>query len=279
MWLVQVDESGRVSRFVDDVHFGPALPGESLGRADGGGARPAPLAGLTLPGPNSAPRIGPVLISEIHYKPADPAVAALTIDPQLARGDLEFIEIYNPGPLPVDLGEWQLRGGVELAFEEGTQIGVGEVLAAISFDPGRAENANRLAAFRTHYGIDEMVRLVGGYSGRLSNSGDMIQLMRVASAAGNEASPSVFVLEDEVIYDDLAPWPTDADGSGGSLTRQSVNALGNVATSWDAHSPTPGSADLVLAGDMDFDGDVDFDDIASFVLGLNDREAAGRNTE
>jgi hypothetical protein len=50
------------------------------------------------------------------------------------------------------------------------------------------------------------------------------------------------VLVDEVLYDDLAPWPQAADGSGDSLQRRRPATLGIDAGSWRALAPTPGIA-------------------------------------
>ena len=73
------------------------------------------------------------------------------------------------------------------------------------------------------------------------------------------------VVVDEVVYDDLGPWP-DADGSGQSLHRDDLDANGNLASSWTADTPTPGFFDQeFLLGDANQDGIVDFNDIPAFV--------------
>jgi hypothetical protein len=124
-------------------------------------------------------------------------------------------------------------------------------------------------AFRRHYGIDESVPLIGGYSGTLSDGGEPLHLLRPDIASFGDAR----LLEDAIHYDDRPPWPGDADGVGKSLARTAANGLGSLAESWRGSDPTLGMADLVLAGDMDHDGDVDFDDIDDLVLAMND--AAG----
>ena len=64
-----------------------------------------PMVSRTFGGPNSGPRIGPVIFSEIHYNPVDPDY----IDPNnpgpIDPNDLEFVEIYNPTGAPVDLSD------------------------------------------------------------------------------------------------------------------------------------------------------------------------------
>ena len=49
---------------------------------------------------------------------------------------------------------------------------------------------------------------------------------------------------DEVLYDDLGPWPTEADGTGASLQRLAPSTLGNYFDSWVAEAPTPGDIPL-----------------------------------
>jgi hypothetical protein len=273
VWLVQVDASGKVTHFVDDIHFGGSAIGESLGRFPDGDGRLAPMASMTLGAANGVPRIGPVLISEIQHNPGEPSAAALQIEPNLDAGDLEFVEIHNPTSATFDVAHWRLVGGIEFTFDSGATLGPDETLVIVRFDPQRAENAGRVAAFREHYGIDPSVRLVGGYTGRLYSSGEKIQLVRADSASAGPTPSVVLVLEDETIYDDQAPWPMETGEAGQSLIRTGPNDFGPAATSWRRGTPTPGAVDLVLAGDMEFDGDLDFDDIADLILAQTDSDA------
>ena len=48
VWLVVASDTGQVTTFVDDVHFGASLSGESLGRAPNGGGRLDPMSRITL---------------------------------------------------------------------------------------------------------------------------------------------------------------------------------------------------------------------------------------
>jgi uncharacterized protein involved in outer membrane biogenesis len=49
-----------------------------------------------------------------------------------------------------------------------------------------------------------------------------------------------------VIYSNLAPWPTNADGFGPSLQRRVGADYGNDPLNWKADAPTAGSANLSL---------------------------------
>ena len=76
----------------------------------------------------------------------------------------------------------------------------------------------KLAAFRDAYGLDASVAIVGGYDGRLNDDGERIRLLRPDAAVLDNGMLIVpRLLEDEVEYGDLPPWPTEPDGQGASL--------------------------------------------------------------
>ena len=127
----------------------------------------------------------------------------------------------------------------------------------LSFNPANPRNANRLAAFREAYSIDETVQLVGGYRGGLSNSQDRVRL----EAAGPIVEGAVLhYTEDLLIYDDATPWPAAADGLGSSLVRTNLANAAVTATNWTAQSPTPGTFASVNI-DINGDGQITPDDI------------------
>ena len=93
-----------------------------------------------------------VVISELHYNPAS------------GSNSDEFLEIYNSGPLEVDLADWQLTDGVLLTFPPGL------VLPARSFlvvSPNATYTVTR-------YGISNVF---GDYAGSLSNGGEIVSLV------------------------------------------------------------------------------------------------------
>jgi len=129
----------------------------------------------------------------------------------------------------------------------------------ISFNPDNPDNADRLDAFRAHHGIDDSVRLIGGYAGQLNNSYDRVQLQRPAAT---DPDGYARLYEDEVLYDDRGAWPAEADGSGQSLQRRDVSSYGNDPASWTAADPTPGSFESGSSrGDFNGDGVVDATDV------------------
>ncbi|MBN1759989.1 MAG: lamin tail domain-containing protein [Chitinispirillaceae bacterium] len=160
-------------------------------------------------------------ITEIHYNP-------LTADP-LDSDSLEFIEIKNTGSRTVSLGTVMLRGGVEYLFSDDDEIGAGEFLVLVS----------NLSKFEERF---PSVAPVGEYTGKLSNSGEMITLFDIA------ADTAIV----EVEYNNGGAWPDAADGMGYSLVPVSKNPERdqNSAILWrqsTAFDGSPGADDQGIA--------------------------------
>ena len=225
------------------------------------------LADVTLGGENGLPRVGPLVISEINYAPAEPTPAALAIAKDLTSDDLEFIEIHNPTGVPVDLTNWQLAGGVDFEFPQGLQLEVGGTLVVVSFNPADPANVPRASALQAQYGVEAGIVLVGGYQGQLDKDGEMIRLLRPDQPPADDPALIPGLVEDEVIYHNADPWPT---GAGVSLGRSTPDSFGNNPGSWVAQSPSPGviAWDTVLPGDANQDGQFDQQDVNS-VLASN----------
>ena len=258
-----VGDVGGPTHFVDVVRFPAAALGESFGRVGEGPL--APLQSMTLGAANSAYRVGPVLISEFHYHPSQPSAAALQLDAELQAEDLEYIEIHNPSAATVGLTGWRIRGDVDFDFGLGTTLAAGETLLVVPFNPDSADNEARKAAFLTHYELSDETRLAGGYRGQLDNGGHRITLQRLGAPPIDDPETIPRLWEDEVRFEDTAPWPTTADGLGDSLQRTSAAAMGLLAASWQAAPPTPGRVELgAIPGDLNSDGKLGLADIDQF---------------
>jgi len=262
VWLVIPGAAGSVAQFVDEVHFPATANGEAMGRFPDGSGGLTPMRQRTLGAANSAPRVGPVVISELHYTPAAPRAAELALEPALTADDLEFLELHNPTSSALDLNEWRIRGGVDFDFFPGTQLPARGTLLVVSFDPTQPDNANRLAAFRRHHGINAAVLLVGGYSGQLADAGETVRLQRPDEPPVDDPSFIPRLLEDEVVYQVTPPWP-NAIGNGQSLTRTASTDWGSRPESWLAavHSPGTPPGHTGPAGDVNQDGQVDIVDV------------------
>jgi hypothetical protein len=216
--------------FADHVDFGPMKNGESYGRWPNATGKLYPMLHNSWNAANPGPRVGPLVISEVHYNPGS----------MVNANELEFIEIQNPTAKTVDLSGWKLADGIEFAFTTGTLIAAGEYLAILPFDPADPAKATQLANFKSFYGIAASARLTGPYSGALSNGGETVQLLRPDDPPADEPWYTPLLLEDEVNYNNTAPWPLAADGTGKSLTRKGTTLWGNDPASWQAATPTPG---------------------------------------
>jgi len=217
------------SRVADAVQFKGQEPGVSFGRYPDGGdywfrLTPSPA------GANADP-VADVMIDELMYHPLDP--------------NEEYIELYNPLNRKIALGgavAWRLDGGVEFKFPTGTWIPAGGRLVVVGFDP--QVETSRLVAFFVAYKINPSsgaVQVVGPWKGNLSNRGERVALEKTLPG-DNSADPAAWVVADEVIYSDVAPWPAGADGDGKALQRTATSAdrSGSDPTNWQAAIPTPG---------------------------------------
>ncbi|MCA9151203.1 MAG: lamin tail domain-containing protein, partial [Planctomycetales bacterium] len=258
-----VKPGGTITHFIDDVHFRATENGVSLGRMPNGSGRLTPLAATTLGSANAATKVGSVVISEINYNPSK-SDAALAADPTLETSDLEYIEFRNTTTGDINMSGWRLRGGVDYDFPVGTTLKAGEMLVLLKFNPDDPENINQVNAFKAQYGVGDSVVLMGGYSGLINNSDDRLLLLRPDNVP--DADP-VYVQVDEVLFDDQAPWPTNADGSVAShaIHRNSNGAYGNVGTSWTGAVASPGTASIVVGGDLNGDGVVTVADIDAMI--------------
>ena len=225
----------------DHAVFDATFNGVSLGRIDGSGDRLVPLANRSLGVINGTFSVSSVVISELNYHPEPPSSGALAILSTLTEQDLEFVELHNNSTSVVDLENWEIDGEVNFTFSSGDSLVPDQAFIVVSFDPGSPVNVNRLAAFREHYGIDTSVTIKGPFGGTLSNSHGVVQLKAPDLPPLDDPLLIPNVLVDELFYDDLAPWPVDADGLGPSLQRLAASTLGNYHDSWIAESPTPGN--------------------------------------
>jgi len=232
VWLLEADPNGNLLRFVDHVEFPGAANGESFGRWPDGVGDLYPMIRPTLDpaGENSGPRVGPVVITEVHYNPAG----------VLGADDLEFVEIYNSHATETaDLTDWRIRKGIDFDFPAGTLLEPQAALVIVPFDLNVAAKS---ATFCNYYGIDgSNVQIVGGYSGVLDNGGERVQLQRPDEPPADAPGYVPRLLEDEVRYYAAAPWPDGPDGTGRSLNRLSTRAWGNDPENWIAAEPSPGT--------------------------------------
>lgn len=227
IYLSSADANTNLTGYSHGVTFGAAANGVTFGRyvnSVGEEQFPAQIS-PTPNAANSGPRIGPVVLSEIHYHPDST--------------DDEFIELRNITAGPVALFDaafptntWRVSG-LGYSLPPNITLPAGGALLIAGIDP---------VAFRAKHSIAAEVIVLGPFVGNLQDSGERLELQR-PDAPGTNGVPYITV--DEVRYNDRAPWPPAADGSGASLQRVNLLAYGNDPANWEAAIPTPG-AELVV---------------------------------
>ena len=227
VYLFSGDANTNLTGYSHGFTFGASPNGVSFGRhvLSTGDEHFVAQTSRTLPGANSDPRVGPIVIRQIMYHP-----------PELAGGldnaEDEFIELRNITATPVPLYDpvfptncWRVRGGVDFAFLTNTTLNAHQSVVLVNFNP---TNAAMLSAFCGKYGFAG-VSVLGPYGGKLDNSGDTIEVQRPDMPDTNGVA---YILVDKVSYKDVAPWPSSADGSGAALSRLEDAAYGNDPANW-----------------------------------------------
>ena len=159
-----------------------------------------------------------VVLNELMYNP-------------VGQESLEWLELHNQMSVAVELSDWTLQGGIEYRFPAGTILEGGDYLVV-------AATPDRIQA---DHGLE---RVLGPFSGRLSNGGERIELRNHTERLMSELNYS----DGQQVTD---PWDAAADGSGASLAKIDEFGTFTDAEHW-AHSRqiggTPGERNFLVAG-------------------------------
>jgi hypothetical protein len=175
--------------------------------AVGGAVVPLSSFQFTTEQLSAAARTGPIVISEIMYKPGG-----------TNTNSLEFVELYNSNPYYEDISGYRLSGDIAFTFPPGTVMPGGTFLVI----------AKHPALVQAQYGISGVL---GPYSNSLPARGTV----RLRS----DSEYNGILLE--VNYEDRNPWPVGADGTGHSLVLTRASYGQNDPRSWDASARIGGS--------------------------------------
>jgi spore coat protein CotH len=224
-YLGLVDPTGEIAS-----EFAPQFPGQSQDVSYGlNGAGLGTYFAHATPGAAndlaSAVSRG-VVISEIMYHPS----SELTSE--------EYVEIYNGEAAAVNLAGWTLSGGVDF------------VLPARSLAPGQSlVIAANTAAFAAKY--PTVTNVVGGWEGKLSNRGELIQLN---DNTGRQVDSVAYFDEGDWSARELGPldhlhrgwiWSNAADGGGSSLELVSFGLSNDFGQNWRASTVAGGTPGAV----------------------------------
>jgi hypothetical protein len=159
-----------------------------------------------------------IVINEINYN------AAADFNP----GD--WVELYNPGTKAVDISGWHYTDSDPahlFTFPAGTVLGADQYLVI----------AEDTTLFRSVF--PAVAGVFGSTGFGLSGSGESMKLMNAAMQT-----------MDSVMYDDVSPWPVEADGAGATLELVSALSDNTLGASWKASAGhgTPGRKNSVTTG-------------------------------
>ncbi len=153
-----------------------------------------------------------IVINEINSDPTD-SKSRFT----------EFVELFNPLNSEVNVGGWQITGGISYLIPAGTVIPACGYLVI-------AENPSHLTTYLGYTGA------LGPWTGGLKNSGDDIVLRRLDLSVA-----------DRVTYELGFPWPTVGDDPGDSMQRINERLDSNLGASWRSALPTPGARNSITS--------------------------------
>ena len=199
------------TRVVDAVAFGAQENGVSCGRTPDGAAEWTELGSHSFGAANTAPNLRDIVINEIMYHPLS------------GENRDQYVELYNRGAAPVDVGYWRFIDGIDYRMPAGTVIPAGGYLVVAK------DKANLLAKYpQLNAG-----NTVGDFSGNLSDRGERLALAKPDDLAlpGQD-----FVVVDEVTYSD--GWGQWADGGGSSLELIDSHSDNRLGPNWAGSDET-----------------------------------------
>jgi len=256
--LAQTDSGGNLTGFRARAKFGAATNGVSFGRfLTSVGTEFVAMSsrsfGVDNPtnvvqfrsgtgAANPYPLVGPVVFSEINYRPTT-NYAGIT-------NAAEFLELLNITGNAVPLYDpatptnaWRISGGVDFTFPANVTLPASGSALIVSFDP--VVNPAQSNWFRAAYQVSPGVPMFGPWSGALANEGEDLELLRPDPPQlppQPDAGFVPYVLVEHVHYLPAPPWPINGVGAGNSLQRVAPTAFGNEPLNWFAAAPSAGSS-------------------------------------
>ena len=155
-----------------------------------------------------------VVINEINYRSSD------LFDPE------DWLELHNPTNESIAMGLWIFKDDNNnvFTFPEDILLQSGHYLVL-------CKNTDTFSQF-----FPDVLNVIGDFGFGLSGGGELLRLFD-----SNEQ------LVDKVEYNDIAPWPTEPDGTGPTLELINPSLENDMASNWAASSGngTPGEINSV----------------------------------
>jgi len=233
---------GKLTGYSERGTFGPSEPGVTFERYESAAVYPSlvPAVEATPGHPNAGPQVGPIVINEILYR-SD------------GTTEVEYVELYNISDANVVLYDsnrgapWRFTGdvedpGIDLLFPVDPPIALGPF--------GYMLLVKDSAVFLSRFAVPASTPILPWGAGRLSNSGETIQLLRPGDL--DDKGGRNWIVVDRIRYSDgsrhedfpsgVDLWPNQANGQGLSLSRIAPGAFGDDPLNWQALTPSPGTA-------------------------------------
>jgi hypothetical protein len=205
LFIALVEPGGRV---VDAFNFEPEFEGYSEARVDGDDRAFSPAADPTRGAANQVSVTTDIVINEVMYHPID------------NDDRKEYVELYNRGPVALDLTGYAMSDGINFAIPDGTVIASGDYLV-IARDPVLIRNIYGLPAGKV-LGPENTPEALDAF-GRLRDQGERLTL---TDPLGRTV--------DTIRVHDGGEWPRWADGLGSSVELIDANQDNRRGQAWDA---------------------------------------------
>ncbi len=202
--------NSNLTRVLDAVKFDGQENGVSLGRYPDGAPGFQRLSTVTLGTSNTPPRLSPVVINEIMYAPIS------------GDDNDEYVELYNRSTNTINLGGWQLQDGIGYTFPSNTVITAGGYVVVGKSVTNLLAKYSQLNATNT----------CGGFSGKLSNSGERLALAMPDDIVNDGVTNIFYIVVNGVTYVNGGRWGKWSAGGGSSLELIDPNSDTRLAANW-----------------------------------------------
>ena len=203
------------SRVLDAVQFATQQNGVAMGRWPDGANDFYRLQAKTPGAPNAPILISGVVINELMYNPIS------------GNDDDQYVELYNRGTTNINLGGWQLAGGVTLTFPANVMIPTNGYIVV-------ARNLTNLFA---KYPNLKATNTVGNFSGKLSHNGEYLALTmpaehKTTGTNGITVTNIINIAVNDLTYGTGGRWGEWSSGGGSSLELIDPNSNNRLAANW-----------------------------------------------